>query len=353
MSTENAKETKEQMLERLKSDFTETEQVILRRRSVRWYKKEPVPEFMIKRILEAGRFAPSAGNSQPWKFIVIRDARVIEDLTNTVVSICKVFRAILDYRTPGNAWKYPIAQLYVKLMPNKLHPVPFGAISLIADRKLGLYHGASTVILIFKDVRGVTNPDLDCGIAGQNMALAAHSLGLGTCWVSFTSTAFDYSRKWKKFFGIKHPYKFASSLAIGWPLGSPDGLVSRPPHTVDWYENGTKQIVDPGEASPFGFWEKRTIPRYNDPAQTKWGDIAFDYDKCIKCGNCARICPASSIVMKDDHGPVKAEGYHYLCMACGDCMAICKHDAVTVKSSYRFSKLFKTVDHADPLPPRL
>ena len=49
-------------LERLKREFTETEKVILSRRSVRQYKKEQVPEFMVKRILEAGRFAPSAGN---------------------------------------------------------------------------------------------------------------------------------------------------------------------------------------------------------------------------------------------------------------------------------------------------
>ena len=48
-------------LEKLKKDFTETEKVILSRRSVRQYKKEQVPEFMVKRILEAGRFAPSAG----------------------------------------------------------------------------------------------------------------------------------------------------------------------------------------------------------------------------------------------------------------------------------------------------
>ena len=61
-------------------------------------------------------------------------------------------------------------------MPKKLAPVPFSAISLIADGKLKLYHDAPTVILIFKDTRGVSNPDLDCGIAGQNMVLAAHSM---------------------------------------------------------------------------------------------------------------------------------------------------------------------------------
>ena len=47
------------------------------------YKKEQVPEFMVKRILEAGRFAPSAGNCQPWKFVVVREPKIIHDMTNT------------------------------------------------------------------------------------------------------------------------------------------------------------------------------------------------------------------------------------------------------------------------------
>ena len=249
------KKDKADLLKNLEENFTETEKVILSRRSTRWYKKEQVPEFMVNRILEAGRFAPSAGNWQSWKFIVIREPKLIEDFTNSLVMICKLFKAILEYRTPGNFWKFPIAKLYTHLMPAKLSPVPFSAISLIADRKLGLYHGAPTVILICKDVRGVSNPDLDCGIAGQNMVLAAHSMGLGTCWVSFAKVVFEYlGFKWNKVFGIKYPYKFITSLAIGWPMGKPDGFVERPTHSVDWFENGKKTVKDQVNRTPASAW---------------------------------------------------------------------------------------------------
>lgn len=346
------KKDRAESLKALEENFTETEKVILSRRSTRWYKKEQVPEFMVKRILEAGRFAPSAGNCQPWKFVVVREPSIINDLTNTVVMMCKLFRAILDYQTPGNFWKFPIAKLYIHLMPKKLHPVPFSAIPLIADRKLGLYHGAQTVILLFKDVRGVTNPDLDCGIAGQNMVLAAHSMGLGTCWVSFASLAFDYlGFKWNKVFGIKYPYKFITSLAIGWPMGKPDGFVERPAHSVDWYENGMKTVVDPGKTdSVISLGERFTIPNYADPQQTHWGELNFDYDKCNGCGSCEHICPASAIELKDKK-PVLITGAQ--CMACGDCMAICPKEAIRVKSGYAFSQHFKTIDHSDLKPPRL
>jgi nitroreductase len=230
-------------LEKLKYEFTETEKVILSRRSVRQYKKEQVSEFMVKRILEAGRFAPSAGNFQPWKFIVLRDPEVIKGITESVISSCRVARAMIDYRRKGYTWLRPLVKFMTRLRYNDLHPMPFTAISSVADGKLGLWHGAPTVIIILKDIRGVGSPDLDCGIAGQNMVLAAHSMGLGTCWVGFAKLALDMNPKWKRRLGISYPYKFANSLAIGWPLGNPDGMVTRQTHAVDWFENGTVRTV--------------------------------------------------------------------------------------------------------------
>ncbi len=230
-------------VEELQHGFTETELTILKRRSVRGYKKEQVPEFMIKRILEAGRFAPSAGNCQPWKFVILRDPEVIASLTETVVNICKFLKKIIDYRVPGRRFLRPFANIFIRLKPADMHPTPFGAVTLIADGKLGLYHGSPTVILVFKDVRGIAKPDLDCGIAGQNMVLAAHSMGLGTCWVGFAKPAFQYTSKWRKKFNIEYPYKFATSLSVGWPKGEPDGFVERTTHPVDWYENGEKRVI--------------------------------------------------------------------------------------------------------------
>jgi nitroreductase len=230
-------------LERLQREFTDTEKVILSRRSVRLYKKEQVPEFMVRRVLEAGRFAPSAGNAQPWKFIVLRDPEIIDGITETVVGSCKMFRNMIDYRREGFSWLRPLAKLMIRLRHNELHPMPFCAVSLMAEGKLTLWHGAPTVIIILKDVRGVSSPDLDCGIAGQNMVLAAHSMGLGTCWVGFAKLALDFNLTWKKKLGISFPYKFANSLAIGWPSGSPDGMVARQTHAVEWFEDGSCKTV--------------------------------------------------------------------------------------------------------------
>ena len=55
---------------------------------------------------------------------------------------------------------------------------------------------------------------------------------------------FSELRKWKKELGIAYPYKFASSLSVGWPVGDPDGMVPRPTRIVDWYENGIRRQID-------------------------------------------------------------------------------------------------------------
>ena len=223
--------------------FNPVEEVIYSRRSVRFYKKEQVPERLVMRVLEAGRFAPSAGNAQPWKFIVFQDRAVIDEMENDVIDFCKKIKKFADYIEPGQGKKAWRAKMIMRAMPNNFHPTPFGAMKLMAEGKLGVWHGAPTVIAILVDKRAPGKPMLDAGIAGQNMVLAAHSMGLATCWVSFI-TPLQFQLKWRKRLGLRYPYKLASSIALGFPKGTPDGVVSREKQAIDWYgEDGTMKVV--------------------------------------------------------------------------------------------------------------
>jgi len=224
-------------------EWNPVERVILERRSVRRYQDRQVPEKLVRRILEAGRFAPSAGNSQPWKFVVIRDREMIDDMERYVRLRCKLLRFFLDWRKSplGRlAWFY--AQVAIRLRPNQLHPIPCGAASLLAEGKFSLFHGAPTVILILMDKRGVSKPEIDVGICGQNMVLAAHSLGLGTCWIGFVELL-KYGVKWRRKLGIQYPYDLVEGISLGYPVGDPDGMIARELHEIDWWENGLKKTV--------------------------------------------------------------------------------------------------------------
>jgi len=220
------------------------ERVILERRSVRKYKDKQVPEKLVRRILEAGRFAPTAGNCQAFRFAVVRDKKMLDEMEKSVQLSCKLLKFLLHWRTsPLGKLAWINSQIFIRLLPNMLYPIPFSAIGLIADGKLKLWHDAPTVILIFVDKRGVGKPDLDAGIIGQNMVLAAHSLGLGTCWIGFVEPL-NMKAKWRKRLGISWPYHLIEGITLGYPVGQPDGMVERELHEVDWWdEDGSKRTV--------------------------------------------------------------------------------------------------------------
>jgi len=223
-------------------DFNFLEEVIYARRSVRFYKKDQVPEYLVRRVLETGRYAPSAGNAQPWKFMVVRDKQMIDEMTQDVTDFCRRIMKFADYLVPGQEHKTWRAKLLMRLSNNSFHPTPFGAMKLISEGKLGVWHGAPTVIIIMVDKRAPGKPMIDAGIAGENMVLAAHSMGLGTCWVSFV-TPLEFKPKWRKKLGIRYPYKLATSIALGIPKGSPDGFVPRETQAIDWWEDGAMKVV--------------------------------------------------------------------------------------------------------------
>jgi len=111
-------------------------QAILTRRSVRRYQTTPVPEPLVEKLLAAAMSAPSARNSQPWRFVVIDD------------------RTLLD--------QVPAINPYAEMA--RRAPL---AILICADPSLEKSPGYWM---------------LDCAAAAQNMLLAAHGLGLGAVW---------------------------------------------------------------------------------------------------------------------------------------------------------------------------
>jgi nitroreductase len=225
------------------ADFNVIEDVIYRRRSVRFYKKKQVPEYLVRRLMETARFAPSAGNGQTWKFIVIQDRNMIKEMTDDVVWVCSWIKRFSDYYKTGSTLKEWSAKVMQHAANGFFHPIPLLAAKLIAEGKLGLWHGAPTVILILADKRSPGHPVLDVGIAGQNLVLTAHSYGLATCWVSFC-TPLKFLPKWRKKLGIRHPYELVTSIAMGFPHGIPDGYVKRETSAVDWFgEDGSFKVV--------------------------------------------------------------------------------------------------------------
>jgi nitroreductase/NAD-dependent dihydropyrimidine dehydrogenase PreA subunit len=229
--------------------LTETEKIILNRRSIRLYEKKQVPKEMIERLIEAARFAPSAGNNQPWKFIVIQNREVIDEIDRK----CKEFFSKAMYATiprpwmkkitPGDKkarqklWQKAFIRLWVRLRgAGEMDQRALGGINaIVSDPDYHTFFRAPTLIILLADERGIGSYELDTGIAGQNMVLAAHSMGLGTCYVSLITGLLGFP-EYRKELGIEPPFKIVTSLSIGYPQKRIDNTVKREQPRVKWIE---------------------------------------------------------------------------------------------------------------------
>jgi len=166
------------------AELTEVEKVIFRRRSNRIFKKDPVPTEIIERLLEAARFAPTAGNSQPVRYIVITDRAVIDEIRDGITPLLKMLSK--QYKEGGKFIR-SILSWWGLRNPGDMDIRPIYAVEAFnaPGTKLHLFQHAPVLILVLGDKRGVGDFKLECGMAAQNLVLAAHSMNLGTCYVGF------------------------------------------------------------------------------------------------------------------------------------------------------------------------
>jgi len=124
---------------------------IISRRSIRSYTADPLSDEEIKTILEAGKFAPSGHNCQPWHFTVIRNKEIIDTLS-------KKTKELLSVRS--EKWMAELGK----------------------SKAFHLFYNAPAVVVVSAHKDALT-PDEDCAAAVENMLIAAESLDIGTCWV--------------------------------------------------------------------------------------------------------------------------------------------------------------------------
>jgi nitroreductase len=149
---------------------------ILKRRSIRCYKKEPVPDEICSRILEAGRQAPSAANRQPWHFVVVTDPE-------------------LKGRLSTGRYNSFIRESAFTIVGIAL---PYDRVS----EKWGV---------------------VDVTIAMQNMVLAAEVQGVGSCWVG------DFKEEEvKRSLNIPEEAKVVALLPMGFPDERPGPKPKKP-----------------------------------------------------------------------------------------------------------------------------
>ncbi len=144
-------------------------EVFKHRRSVRKYKPTPVPEADIRKILDAARMAPTAGNQQPWRFLVVRDRTTLDRLKDACIT-----RSLEGYKQREN----PTEE---ELQTRKERAVEYFSNVLSAPVYI--------VVLIDTQSRYPSYNRHDGPLAAGYLMLAARALGYGT--VYFTDSIPD------------------------------------------------------------------------------------------------------------------------------------------------------------------
>lgn len=177
---------------------------IRERRSIRSFQETPVSDETILKILEAGRWAPSGGNSQPWEFIVVKRRDLLE-------KICRIFvrdrqqRVRDEVNFPGSSKTYIArvpAMIVVVADPRWKQAYP-GSERTAALRRM---YAENREFIFVKSVAA----------AVQNMFLAAASLGLGMAWL----TGFAERRmgvKLRRLLQVPQPVRLMAGLPLGYP----------------------------------------------------------------------------------------------------------------------------------------
>jgi nitroreductase len=183
---------------------------ILERRSIRKYKPEQIPESALQAIICAGTYAPSAGGRQSPYIVVCQNETINAELG-------KINKAAFKGRMSTET-------SYI----SKEQP----SIADNADLPSGFY-GAPTVITLFGP-KGFLNAQADCYVMAENMVLAAHSLGIGSCIVARAGDTFasGFGQQLQKEWGINKDYEAHVHITLGYFDGEPPAAKPRKPDKV-------------------------------------------------------------------------------------------------------------------------
>ena len=159
-------------------------QAISQRRSHRAYKKDQLPEEALSKILRAGLESPSARNRQPWHFSVVQDPGLIQRVHDEAANVM------------GKEGKLPFS-----------------------GPDFQIFYHAPTVIFLFGE-KDFPWTQVDCGIAVENMALAAEGLGVGSVILGWPKPAFRGERAdaLRERLACPEGYDFVIALALGYAV---------------------------------------------------------------------------------------------------------------------------------------
>jgi nitroreductase/Pyruvate/2-oxoacid:ferredoxin oxidoreductase delta subunit len=185
------------------------------RRSFRNFKDKPVERTLLEDVVKIGVTAPSGTNSQLWTFTILPDRESVVALGDQVALFFKHINKLAENGFLRNALRL----IGKAERANYYRDYHQSVSEALTEREKGrdrLFHGATAAIVVGSKPGGST-PKEDALLATQNILLAAHSMGLGTCLIGFAVIPLIKDIRTKRFLGIPDREHVHEVIALGYP----------------------------------------------------------------------------------------------------------------------------------------
>ncbi len=216
-------------------DISRLVRLMAARRSCRNYTVQPVERAVLEDLVKIGSTAPSGTNSQLWTFTVLPTRESVQALGTHIVGFFQKLN-----RMAGNiALRKGLKVFGKKELDDYYHLYYKKVRNGLAEReKTGkdqLFHNATAAIIVGSRP-GASCPAEDALLASQNILLAAHALGLGTCLIGFAVAAMQKDPKIKKAVGIPESEQVYAVIALGHPDEAYQTVTRRKKVEVRYFE---------------------------------------------------------------------------------------------------------------------
>ncbi len=184
---------------------------IYHRRSVRAYTPERPTDTSLRELLDAAVHAPTAMHLEPWAFALVQDRSLLKRYSDRAKAML-----LEQAREHEHGAQSPAADYR----------------PMLADPSFNIFYDAGTLVVVCRKPFG-PYAEADCWLAAENLMLAAHAKGLGTCCIGFAIPVLN-TPEVKQELGIADDVAAVAPIIVGYPAGAVPPVPRKPPELLRW-----------------------------------------------------------------------------------------------------------------------
>jgi len=202
------------------------------RRSVRIYEKVPIPDEFLRRILDAGKHAPTGRNSQNVHYIVLKSPTEIDRLRKMTLRFYEKLFSRVKGRLGTFVFGLFAGRKITESLRESLPKVEYAKTLMEQGKDCLFYH--APVIMVAHAESWDTCSAFNCSVGLYHCSLMAQALRVGCCFNGYLVSAINHSTKIKKALNIPRDHQCFAAMTLGFQKLRYTSWVEREPPTVVW-----------------------------------------------------------------------------------------------------------------------